>query len=191
MIASFRVRMFAVLVVLSLLLALQQSGQTMVMGSLKPYIHWVVTRDYGVKDKLAQWWYNSRGTSPSVLPAGAPGLSSPVSDGKIARHYGWYWNPVTNKQQFNAGVILALPQNSTVSPIAAGKVEEITNKLEGRTVKVVHEGKMTASYGRLQKVLVKVGDRVDLDTPLGNTTDSFSFQLFNEQGAVNPEFLFK
>ncbi|MGE5449908.1 MAG: peptidoglycan DD-metalloendopeptidase family protein [Methanomassiliicoccales archaeon] len=191
MIASFRVRMFAVLVVLSLLLALQQSGQTMVMGSLEPYIQWVVTRDYGVKDKLAQWWYNSRGTSPSALPAQAPALSRPVAEGEIARHYGWYWDPVTNKQQFNAGIILALPENTTVNPVASGQVEEIINKKEGRTVKVKHDGNLTASYGRLQEVLVKVGDQVDLDRPLGKTTDSFSFQLFNEQGAVNPEYIFQ
>lgn len=191
MIASFRVRMFVVLVVLSLLLALQQSEQTMVMGSLKPYIQWVVTRDYGVKDKLAQWWYNSRGTDKTVLPAQAPSLQQPVAEGKIARHYGWYWNPVTNKQQFNAGVIIALPENTVVKPVAPGKVEEITSKTEGRTVKIVHEGGLTASYGRLQEVLVKVGDQVEMETPVGKTTDSFSMQLFNEQGAVNPEFLFK
>jgi len=191
MIASFRVRMFAVLVVLSLLLALQQSEQTMVMGSLKPYIQWVVTRDYGVKDKLAQWWYNSRGSTTGAIPAQAPALSQPVAEGKIARHYGWYWDPVTNKQQFNAGVILALPENTLVNPIASGQVEEITNKKEGRTVKIAHEGQLTASYGRLQEVLVKVGDKVDLTTPIGKSSDSFSMQLFNEQGAVNPEFLFE
>lgn len=183
--------MFAVLVVLSLLLALQQSGSNMVMGSVRPYIKWVVTRDYGVKDKLAQWWYNSRGTSSGVLPAQAPVLNSPVTEGKIARHYGWYWDPVTNKQQFSAGVILTLPENTVVSPVSDGQVEEIINKKEGRTVKISHAGKLTVSYGRLQEVLVKVGDKVDVDTTIGKTTDGFSLQLFNEQGAVNPEFLFK
>lgn len=192
MIASFRLRMFVVLVLLSLLLALQQSGQNEVIKAIDPYMKWTVTKDYGVREKLAAWWDNySASWHKTALPAGTPELTRPVAEGRIARHYGWYFNPDTGQQQFNAGVILVLPENSVVHPVASGTVEEIINKKEGRTVKIDHGGGLVSSYGRLSEVFVELGEKVEPDMPLGKTKDTFSFQLFGREGALNPEFLFE
>lgn len=192
MLGSFRLRLFLVLAMLSLLMAVKSSGDSAVIARVDPYVSWVMTTDYGIREKVALMWDNYRGLSGAgVVPAQAPTLTPPCRDGKIVRHYGWYWNPDNNEQQFSGGVVLSLPDNTSIYPVAGGVVEEIVNKAAGRTVKVKHSEQLASSYGQLSEVLVEVGDEVGPDQPLGKSGRSFSFQLLGADGPLNPEAVFE
>lgn len=190
MLGSFKLRMLVVIVIATLVgLAMQSDNR--VARAVSPIIRYVM-RDYGVEEKLALYLDNIQGKKAGE---GAPVsgdiiMQKPCSIIGTEQHYGWYWNDSKQKQEFNPGMVLQVKSSTLVKPILGGKVDGISNKENGREVKVVHGDGLASIYGGLQEVLVKEGTRVDTDQVLGKSGEELYFELQNVDGPLNPESVF-
>lgn len=101
-----------------------------------------------------------------------PRLQSPVK-GRISSHFSpRRKNPVTGKIEPHSGVDVAAPEGTLYYPAYPGTVIAVgSGILPGRSgdrnVQVQNPDGETQYYGHGKKVLVKVGQKVDLATPLG------------------------
>lgn len=72
---------------------------------------------------------------------------------------------------FHPGADLVAPTGTSVYPIMPGTVTQVESDLfgYGNYVVVRHEGEYESLYGHLSKILVKVGDKVEMSTELGKS----------------------
>lgn len=100
----------------------------------------------------------------SALADTAFGLESfvyPILSPKLTSKYGNRKHPVFKHVKHHEGVDLAVPANSHVRAVSAGKVI-FADKHGGygRLVTIVHEDGFTSMYGHLSSIKVKIGDTV-------------------------------
>ncbi len=96
---------------------------------------------------------------------------------------------------FHSGVDLVAPIGTTVEAIMPGSVEAVIYDSGGYGTHVIvkHDGELESLYAHLSHVLVKEGDKVDLDTVLaksGNTGNStgphLHLEIYQDGQVVNP-----
>ncbi|NLU49686.1 MAG: M23 family metallopeptidase [Syntrophomonadaceae bacterium] len=193
MLGSFRMRLFLVLVVVALVLTGLNSGNQS-RERVEPVLEYIMKTDYQVDDRLFSL-LDSRSVEERFrpVPTSAPGgVEPPCEAGKIKRHFGWYWNPDSQRQEFNPGVVLQLPENSPVRAVLGGEVEEITGAPEGgRKVRIRHGEEMVSVYSGLKEVFVSRGEVVRSGDILGKSRRELYFELRNQDRTLNPEKLFE
>lgn len=191
MLGSFRMRLFLVLVLVALLITAVNSGHH---GQIEPVLRYVMDKDYGVDERLFAF-LDHRNPEERFEPVPASSSSvvkRPCEMGEIERHYGWYWNPESQKQEFNPGMWLRLEENSPIKAVLGGKVEKISSPGEqGREIRLRHGENLFSVYRGMQEVLVEEGAAVSTGDVLGKSRSEFYFELRNKDGPLNPEMLFK
>ena len=100
----------------------------------------------------------------------------PVISGRVSSNYGMrtYWLNGQKLTEGHAGIDFAVPHNTNVYSVAAGRVVAIYNKLScgGNQVYIAHTvngKKYTSGYMHLASIKVKVGDVVTSDTVIGKS----------------------
>lgn len=100
---------------------------------------------------------SQRDLGKSVLPAGRP-----IAKGWLSSYYGMRSDPFTGKRAMHKGVDYAGKMNSTIVATAAGVVTWASKRYGyGQLVEVNHGNGYATRYGHCDKILVKVGDRVE------------------------------
>lgn len=79
-----------------------------------------------------------------------------------------------------------MKDNSLVSPVAEGSIDDIGENEKGRYVIVKHDENLSSFYGGLKEILVQKGEKVDKDDILGKSTDTLYLELRDEDGPINP-----
>lgn len=192
MLGSFRLRLFLVLAIVALMLTIFNSDSP-VRYKVEPVLQYVMEKDYGLDDRVFSI-LGSRSSEDHVqpVPTSSPGVVQPPCEGaKIERHFGWYWNPTTQRQEFSPGVTLKLPGNSPVKAVLGGKVEDISTGQNSREVRIRHGEDPVSIYKGLKEVLVTEGAEVRTGDVIGKSGGELYFELHNKDGPLDPEPLFK
>ncbi len=93
----------------------------------------------------------------SVLPAGRP-----ISRGWLSSRYGMRNDPFTGKRVMHKGLDYAGKMNTDIVATAAGVVTWASKRYGyGQLVEINHGDGYSTRYGHCDKILVKVGDRVE------------------------------
>lgn len=190
MLKSFRVRLLVVIVITTMVsLGMQLNNSTREI--LTPVLTFML-QDYEVEKKAALLWENL-GLKPtkSVIPVINEPFSSPCESYQVEKHYGWYWNQDTGRQEFLPGVQLVLSDNSLVKAAREGIVTEIGSKNDERTIVIKHSDNLYSYYAGLKEVLVDTNDKVKQGEVLGKSSDYLYFELRSEDGPLNPVSIFK
>ena len=119
----------------------------------------------------------------------------PVTPVIVASPYGWRRDPIHGRRRFHAGVDLAGRQGDVVMATAPGVVEAAGwDRGYGRRVLVRHPGGWKSLYGHLEQIFVRVGDPVDLGSPVGlmgstgrSTAPHLHFEIHRDGQHVDPE----
>ena len=89
-------------------------------------------------------------------------FSWPVK-GPISSGYGWRIHPMTKIRHFHGGIDIAVPQGTAVRAAGSGKVIKAGRMGNyGLGVVIDHGGGYTSWYGHNSKILVRVGDVVQV-----------------------------
>ena len=112
----------------------------------------------------------------------------------ISSEYGLRRDPFTRRPAFHTGVDIAAPAGAPIYPMAAGTVVfSGWRGGYGRTVIVRHADGLESLYAHNARNLVRAGDIVDAQTPLGAVGDSgrssgphLHFEVRRDGRAVNP-----
>lgn len=112
----------------------------------------------------------------------------------ISSAYGLRRDPFTRRPAFHTGVDIAAPAGARIYPMARGMVVfSGWRGGYGRTVIVRHADGLESLYAHTARNLVRVGDIVDTQTPLGAVGDSgrssgphLHFEVRRDGRAVNP-----
>lgn len=192
MLRTFKLKMLAVILIIAvmgLMMQSEQYGRQYVQSALR----YIMDNKYDLRAVLARY----------VQIPGWEDLNTalPVSSGVVLRkpcdfldielHYGWHWDQDEKKNEFNPGIQLKVIKNTEVRPILSGQVIKVASAGGQKTVLVQHESNLQSLYGGLTQVLVKEGDIIDEDTPVGRTGESFYFEVRGKDGPVNPQSIFK
>lgn len=95
-------------------------------------------------------------------------LSPPLEEFRITSGFGTRRDPITGRPAVHHGIDFAAPRNAEVLAPAPGRVVEAGRSgAYGLMVEVDHGMGIVTRYGHLKKILVAVGDEVDLRQPLG------------------------
>ncbi|MFO7896936.1 MAG: M23 family metallopeptidase [Candidatus Cloacimonadales bacterium] len=93
--------------------------------------------------------------------------------GRISEHYGWRTHPITKQRTFHRGLDLSNLRGTAIYATADGVVSKATRtKLMGKYIQISHEFGYKTKYGHLDKILVKVGEKVrrgQIIGEMGNT----------------------
>jgi murein DD-endopeptidase MepM/ murein hydrolase activator NlpD len=108
--------------------------------------------------------------------------------------FGWRADPFTQEQEFHKGIDIAAGWGSPVVATADGSVIAINNdKMLGRSITISHGFGVTTLYAHLNKVLVRIGQKVkrrDIIGEVGNTGKALGPHLHYEvhlnDKAMNP-----
>lgn len=94
-------------------------------------------------------------------PFGLESFVYPILSPKLTSKFGSRKHPIFKHVKHHDGVDLAVPANSHVRAISAGKVI-FADRYGGygRLITVVHDDGFTSMYGHLSAINVKVGDKV-------------------------------
>lgn len=123
----------------------------------------------------------------------------PVDRSTLSSDFGLRMNPVGPGQDYHAGVDLAAPQGTLVSPPGFGVVEKVDyNSGRGNYVRVDHSPLPYSSViGHLDTVVVHAGTSVDTATTIGtvgstgqSTGSHVHFEVRSEGHPVDPADLF-
>lgn len=189
MLGSFKTRLLIVIVIVTLAgLAMQSNNGSREV--VEPVIAYVL-KDYGVEKKIAAFIHNVRDNRSVITVSGDAATQVPCEYLELIRKYGWYWDPVEQKQSFYPGLSLKVKDNTLVKPVLAGKVAKISRGSKGRTVLLRHENGIYSLYGGLKEVLVEEGGRVGLDDALGKCGGSLYLEMKNQDGPLNVNYLFE
>lgn len=91
-----------------------------------------------------------------------------VKSKHITSGFGLRIHPFTGECNFHRGLDIAATKGTRILPLAPGFVEKVEKqKWYGRIVIVNHGKGITTLYAHMKKVYVRVGDRVNLNTQLG------------------------
>jgi len=114
--------------------------------------------------------------------------------GILTSSFGWRADPFTQEQEFHKGIDIAAGWGSPVVATADGSVIAInTDKMLGRSITISHGFGVTTVYAHLNKVLVRIGQKVkrrDIIGEVGNTGKALGPHLHYEvhlnDRAMNP-----
>lgn len=190
MMGSFRIRMLVVVVIATLVGLSVQSNHSS-RRLVEPVLNFVL-KDYGVEQKLARLTENTRLSiflPPTIPASSSQNLKLPCEFLKVEKEYGWHWDDVNRQQEFFPGVILEVKENTLVRPVLGGTVVEITDDDQGRSILLHHQSELYSLYGGLDEVLVEEGVQVKSEQLLGKASQQLYFELRDQEGPVNPEFL--
>lgn len=185
---SFKIR---TVIALALIVALTWTikGIPAVSGWLQPALNYTLNTNYDVMG----WGQNIFHTSDieeshTVLE---PALRAPCIYSRIVRHFGWFYDPETKKQDFNSGIVLQIDEQVPVYPVFAGKVSDINLDDNCSEVIIQHGNSLISVTRGLQQIYVKKGQAVEEDTELGTAVELLYFELRSREGPVNPEEFLK
>lgn len=116
-------------------------------------------------------------------------------NGKVSSLFGYRIDPINGHRAFHGGIDLACPIGTKVFPAFYGKVIFTGWKGNyGNLVILQHEYGYQTYYGHLSKILVKRGQKVDLNTVLalsgktGRTTGPhLHFEIRHNGSRINPD----
>jgi murein DD-endopeptidase MepM/ murein hydrolase activator NlpD len=92
----------------------------------------------------------------------------PVTDYYISSRFGIRKHPVTGRPRFHAGIDLVTRSDDSVFPVKTGKVILARDYNDyGKTVIIRHERGIETLYAHLDKIHVREGQDVELDTLIG------------------------
>ncbi len=72
-----------------------------------------------------------------------------------------------------------------------GKVDKITIDGEQRSIRIKHDNGQVSLYEGLKEILVNENDQIILDSVLGKSGQNLYFELRDDNGPVDPQFIFK
>jgi murein DD-endopeptidase MepM/ murein hydrolase activator NlpD len=192
MIGSFRVRLLAVIIISALVGYLMQTSSS--RATVEPVIRYIMGTDYNVEQVVADLladikdYYQNRTVEPVTSQEV---FQIPCDYIGIDRSYGWFFNLKKNKQEFYPGISLRVEDNSLVRPVMPGTVEKITVDGEKRSVLITHNNGQHSLYEGFKEVLVSENDQVVLDSVLGKSGQTLYFELRDEEGPTDPQFIFR
>jgi murein DD-endopeptidase MepM/ murein hydrolase activator NlpD len=189
MLGSFKARMLIVIIIVTLAgLAMQSNNGSREV--VEPVIAYIM-KDYGIEKKVATFVHNIRENQSIIPVSGDTTMQLPCEYLELHQKYGWYWNAEEQKQSFYPGISLKVKENTVVRPIMNGKVEEISENDEGRTILLSHDDQIYSLYVGLKEVLIEEQDKVNLDDTLGKCSNSLYLELRNQDGPLNINYLFE
>lgn len=117
-----------------------------------------------------------------------------VFKGVVTSEFGERFHPLTHDYKIHHGIDLAAKKGSAVRPLAYGKVVSvIRHRSYGKMIIISHGKDLVTRYLHLNKIKVKPGDEVDLDTVIGTvgTTGSSTgphlhFEILFLEQYINP-----
>jgi len=102
------------------------------------------------------------GKSPSWLQWPTPGQT------RVTSIYGWRIHPINRNKSFHTGVDIASPYGSNIVASANGKVILAGwQGAYGNTIIIDHGGGLATMYAHQSQFLVKAGDTVKINQPIG------------------------
>ena len=116
-------------------------------------------------------------------------------EGRLTSPFGYRDHPIDGQAKFHYGIDIAQTKGAPVKAFAAGTVYQIAKgEIYGNTVRVRHADGFTSFYAHLDKVTVKQGQTVDLNTRIGKvgTTGVSSgphlhFEVRKDDKILNPQ----
>lgn len=123
-------------------------------------------------------------------------LPWPVERGIITEHFGIHRHPVlTNVQIRNNGISISTESGASVRAIFNGEVSRVFGISGGNSAVIIRHGKYLTVYSNLSEVVVKKGDMVSANQPIGTVyTDNedgnkstLKFQIWRENQKMDPE----
>lgn len=122
-------------------------------------------------------------------------LPWPVEKGIISSTYGEHPHPVLkNVKTRNNGIDLLTEPGSTARAIFSGVVTRVMNVPNNNNVVIIRHGEFLSVYSNLDKVSVKIGEKVSTKQQIGtvftNSADSkteLHFELWQSKTLLNPE----
>lgn len=190
MIGSFRVRLLVVIVISALVGFLMQASNTS-RGTVEPVIKYIMGTDYNVEQAVSNVVANIRDYYGGAPVTSQLVVQLPCKFTGIDKNYGWFFNLKKNKQEFYPGINLRVEDNSLVRPVMPGQVEKITIEGETRSILIKHDNGQYSLYGDLKEILVNENDKIILDSVLAKSGKNLYFELRNQDGPVDPQFIFK
>ena len=124
-------------------------------------------------------------------------LKSPMDYYYISSKYGYRKDPITKKKRFHPGIDLAGTWHEDVLAPADGTVFFAgTNGGYGKMVKIKHKFGIVTTYGHLQKILVRKGQKVTIGNRIGkmgttgrSTGQHLHYEIWVNKKHVDP-FIF-
>lgn len=161
-------------------------------GTVEPVIQYIMGTDYNIEQVFSNLVTNIKDYNFSDTPVMTDAVvQMPCQFSGIDKNYGWFFNLKKNKQEFYPGMNLKVEENSLVRPVMSGQVEKITIDGEKRSVLIKHDNGYLSQYGELKEILVNENDKVILDSVLGKSNKTLYFELRNQDGPVDPQYIFK
>jgi murein DD-endopeptidase MepM/ murein hydrolase activator NlpD len=119
----------------------------------------------------------------------------PIASGYITSGYGDRTDPFTGSREYHPGIDFAAPEGTKVLAVGSGIVATAeVREGYGMMVEVNHGNGYVTRYGHNEKVLVKVGDRVQrgqaiakIGTTGRSTGPHVHFEVLLNGSVVNPE----
>jgi septal ring factor EnvC (AmiA/AmiB activator) len=120
-------------------------------------------------------------------------LPHPVRDAFVLSEFGETNHPVLKGVKIkNNGVDFACKNGSEVYSIFGGEVKKIFNLPMNGIAIIIRHGNYLSVYSNLSTVFIKVGDKVNLNQPIGkietkgSTNSILHFEIWNEKSPENP-----
>ncbi len=125
-------------------------------------------------------------------------LRSPVDVSRLkpgeGAGFGKRFNPATNSEAFHTGVDFVLAAGNSVYATASGVVVKAANSGDyGNQIVIEHNKKLTTSSAHLERILVKVGEKVEAGQLIGlvgstgrSTGPHLHFEVLENGKAVDP-----
>ncbi|HBQ86377.1 MAG TPA: hypothetical protein DD811_07850 [Syntrophomonas sp.] len=191
MIGSFRVRLLVVIVITALVGFLMQASNSS-RATVEPVIKYIIGTDYNVEQAVSNLAANIKDHFRTAAPVTSEMVvQMPCQFTGIDKNYGWFFNLKANKQEFYPGIDLRVEENSLVRPVMPGKVDKITIDGEQRSIRIKHDNGQVSLYEGLKEILVNENDQIILDSVLGKSGQNLYFELRDDNGPVDPQFIFK
>ncbi len=187
MIKTFKMRLFmAVLIVAMASIAVRTPEN---QESAKAVLQYVL-KDYGIQQRIVNmafgWFDYPDRAVPTVSPQN---MQIPCDFLSIDKHYGWTWNAKTGQEELFPGIRFKVPDNSLIQPIMDGKVIELNDAPEGRSILLEHNNNIYSIYSGLKEVLVAKGSVISVGEILGKSGTNFYLEIRGPNGPIDPQLI--
>lgn len=124
-------------------------------------------------------------------------LPWPVDKGNISERYGLRKNPEERGlRRENYGIDMLCPSGMNVRSVFDGTVILVSYQDPYEWIVTIKHGDYTTAYYHLNKIQVKLGDKVSTSSVLGSLSPAgaesfFHFEIWEGQDKVNPEYWLK